>query len=382
LFASSLTRFLERSGQSEFDHQQQVRQMDLGLLLVLERRHLGFDVRRELAARRVERAGVRGSQFAEFAVSELVPDLRDLAERPAKHGWHEVERERERDTCLERCGAQFLRKPVVERLVKRLGQGLFDLREPEDRQAERISIPLVLEEDLHARRLHAGTLHPSLEASVSPTADEATLSRVSSHAVTVTFQEGREQIPLPIDLPVDATRLVLADSTGKEHHFGCGHWNRNGEFVHVASYSGEGREKIYWFDEILDALKLGWHVVEDPKLGPRLPPLVTIGLEDMARGANKVNGFIGYEKELAVRVLRALWNEAREPLDPDEIEIWAATNGWTIKQASGLREIAEGVREGRRFRSIGGGRAISQDNQREAAMVAQWREQLDGDQSE
>lgn len=124
-------------------------------------------------------------------------------------------------------------------------------------------------------------------------------------------------------------------------------------------------------------MRHGWRVIDEPQLGPRLSPLVAVALADMAETANKVNGFIGYEKDLAVRVLRALWSEAREPLDVDEIETWAATNGWSLKQTKDLRELVEGVREGRRFRSTGGGRAITEDKGREQKMVAWWREQLE-----
>lgn len=92
----------------------------------------------------------------------------------------------------------------------------------------------------------------------------------------------------------------------------------------------------------------------------------------MADTANKVNGFVGYEKELAVLFLRALWDEAQEGFDPAEVEVWAATHGWGLKQAKDLRELADGVRHGTRFRGIYG-RAITQDRERERAMVEHWR---------
>lgn len=191
--------------------------------------------------------------------------------------------------------------------------------------------------------------------------------------VTIRFRERGETVPLPIEVPLAATRLVLADADGREHHFGCGQWDTNGNFVHVATYTSAGREKLYWFDDILDAMKRGWRVLDEPQFGPRLPPLVVVALEDMARDANLVNGFIGYEKELAVRILRALWNEAREPLDAVEIETWAATHGWSLKQTEDLGELVEGVREGRHFRATGGGNAIARDPEREQKMVEGWR---------
>jgi hypothetical protein len=196
-------------------------------------------------------------------------------------------------------------------------------------------------------------------------------------SATIRFRERGNPVRLPIEVPLTAARLVLADAQGREHHFGCGQWDHNGEFVYIATYTNAGREKIYSFDDVLDALKDGWQPIDDPQLGPRLSPLVVVALENMAERANKVNGFTGNEKDVAVTILRALWDEAREPLDVDEIETWAATNGWSLKQTKDLRELVEGVCEGRRFRSTGGGHAIAHDRERERKMVAGWREELD-----
>jgi hypothetical protein len=196
-------------------------------------------------------------------------------------------------------------------------------------------------------------------------------------AATISFREdGRDSVTVDVDVLPQAEGFVLADADGREHHFGCGQWSRGGEFVYVATYGADGREKIYWWRDILDALGEGWSVVEEPQLGPRLSPLVQVALDDMADTANKVNGFTGYEKDLAVVVLRALWDEAQEGFDPVEVEVWAATHGWGLKQAKDLRELADGVRHGTRFRGVYG-RAISRDRERERAMVEHWRTQLE-----
>jgi endonuclease IV len=68
---------------------------------------------------------------------------------------------------------------------------------------------------------------------------------------------------------------------------------------------------------------------------------------------NLHNGFYGEpEKRWAVDALRALWEEAHERYDPQEIYVWAATHGWAMKDAKRLHEIAEGVREGKTIRVL------------------------------
>jgi hypothetical protein len=207
-------------------------------------------------------------------------------------------------------------------------------------------------------------------------ADRRRLYRVPAVAEQRTIIRFRKNMPVlavKTDVAPDASRLVLGDVQGREHHFGCGQWSSNGDFTYVATYTSTGREKIYRWGDIVEALEQGWRRIAEPQLGPILAPLVWRALADLEQSANKVNGFIGYEKELAVRILRAVWDEARESLDPDEVVAWSATHGWSLEQAEKLREIAEGVREGRKFREIGGSRAIATDSAHAARMVAAWK---------
>lgn len=197
----------------------------------------------------------------------------------------------------------------------------------------------------------------------------------AARGVKITSEDGRESLRLGIDLPRDAKRLVLVDAEGREYHFGCGVWTPNGTFIHVASYTAEGREPYAWWSDVLDGIERGWSVRDKPELGPSVTPLVDVALTGLARLCNQVNGFYGGpEKKWAVEHLRALWEEAREPLDPAEVGVWAATHGWAPKHARTLREIAEGVRSGKRF--MGVGRAIQRDRERERKMVDRWRAEL------
>lgn len=197
--------------------------------------------------------------------------------------------------------------------------------------------------------------------------------------MSISFREGSERLPIDVGVPVPDDRLVLKDADGREHHFGCGVWTSKGTFIYVATYGRAGREKIFWWEDILEPLSRGWEIVQEPALGPQLTPLAHAALASIEQSANKVNGFVtDYEKTLAVRVLRALWDEAREPLDPDEVEVWAATHGWAFKGAKTLREIAEGVRNGKQFRGAAGGRAIRRDREQEKRMVENWRDALGG----
>jgi hypothetical protein len=61
--------------------------------------------------------------------------------------------------------------------------------------------------------------------------------------------------------------------------------------------------------------------------------------------------------------LRALWEEAHERYDPQEVYVWTATHGWAMKDAKRLQEIAEGVRQGKNFQGYDR-RPISRDRER------------------
>jgi hypothetical protein len=192
--------------------------------------------------------------------------------------------------------------------------------------------------------------------------------------VTITSEDGRAEQTLDIDVPKDAERLVLVGADGWEYHFGSRTWRDR--FAHVATYTpAKGRERYVWWWQVMDGLEKEWEVREGPELGPRLDPLVERALRSLLDICNLNNGFVGpTEKQFAVEHLRAVWHEGGVGFRPDEVAVWAATHGWTIKDAKDLRGIAEGVREGTRFRSAG--RAIRRDPARERRMIAAWREEL------
>jgi hypothetical protein len=195
-------------------------------------------------------------------------------------------------------------------------------------------------------------------------------------AVTITSEDERASAQLDVEVARNAKRLVIADAEGSEYHFGCGIWTANGTFIHVATYTAAGREPYAWWNDVLDGIERGWEIRSEPELGPLISPLTEVALASLARLCNFHNGFYGEpEKKWAVEHLRALWEEAQDPLDPDEVAVWAATHGWAPKHAKTLREIAEGVRHGKQFRGAGQ-RAIRRDLAREGKMVAHWREQL------
>ena len=58
------------------------------------------------------------------------------------------------------------------------------------------------------------------------------------------------------------------------------------------------------------------------------------------------------DKESAITLLRILHNN-QVPLDPNNMRIWALRNGWTSEGANDLQEIAQGVLEGKRYKTSG-----------------------------
>jgi hypothetical protein len=175
-------------------------------------------------------------------------------------------------------------------------------------------------------------------------------------------------------VPKDAERLVLVDADGWEYHFGSRAWSKR--FAHVATYTPEnGREPYVWWWHVEDGLEKGWQVREEPELGPRIHPLVEQALQSLRSVCNLNNGFVGpTEKQFAVEHLRAVLHAGSVGFNPDEVAVWAATHGWTIKDGERLRDLAEGVLAGTKFRSAG--RTIPRDPAREQRMVAVWRDKL------
>jgi hypothetical protein len=196
-------------------------------------------------------------------------------------------------------------------------------------------------------------------------------------SITITSQDERARFVLEGEdvnrVASDAMRLVLADRDGHELHFGCGAWVRRGIFVHVATYTTEGREPYAFWMDVEDALEGECEIRDESILGPRLSHLAVNALEDLAMLCNQRNGFAGDpERKWAVETLRALWYAGSDRFDPGEVVVYAATHGWSVKEAKRLGEIAEGVRNGKSFRDYAR-RAIRRDPAKEAQMVSNWR---------
>jgi hypothetical protein len=189
-------------------------------------------------------------------------------------------------------------------------------------------------------------------------------------------------VKLGESVPRGTYGLVLRDQEGREHHFGSAvattqYSTATGTlflvFRYLVTYGPDGEREDRSPDLVLDELRQGFELVE-PTAGPRLTALTVAGLSNLADTCNQVNGFVTeYEKTAAVRTFLAL-REANEPFPPAEVEVWAAEHGWSKKQAADLRELAERVIEGRRFRP-----AIRLDPGQGRRMIDYWRERSGDD---
>jgi hypothetical protein len=84
-----------------------------------------------------------------------------------------------------------------------------------------------------------------------------------------------------------------------------------------------------------------------------LSPAVEEAMDGLSLSINQNNGLIQYEdKKAAIRMLRRLLTEGH-PYDPVELQAWALAHEWVPDTARRLREYAEGVRQGKRYR-VGG----------------------------
>jgi hypothetical protein len=82
--------------------------------------------------------------------------------------------------------------------------------------------------------------------------------------------------------------------------------------------------------------------------------VVEVALEHLSSRVNLNTGLVHpMDKKAAVETFRILW-KAWYSLMPSEIESWALSHDWTVEGARDLQKVAVGVREGRRFRLLGG----------------------------
>jgi hypothetical protein len=188
----------------------------------------------------------------------------------------------------------------------------------------------------------------------------------------IKFNEPAQPLPVDVEERWDLYGVVIEDAQGREHHFGRGPWVGR-PFLYVATYDPDGtREVIYWADDVEEPIRTG-HQVRDAKYGPRLSPTVRIALARLAERCNLGKGFASpEEKGWAVETLQALHQHGREPFDPEEVFVFAATNGWPLKAAAKLRDFAIGIREGRWFNRRPGGR-IHVPPDRAQRMLEMWR---------
>jgi hypothetical protein len=78
-------------------------------------------------------------------------------------------------------------------------------------------------------------------------------------------------------------------------------------------------------------------------------PVVEIALRDLSLQVNRNTGVVAPEdREAAIRTLRLL-HDGGHRVDPREVFTFAIANRWYGDGAVGLRELAEGVLQGRRF---------------------------------
>ena len=133
---------------------------------------------------------------------------------------------------------------------------------------------------------------------------------------------------------------------------------------------------IPWGDSIVN-WKAKW-TPTDLRTGDRAPadapvknPVVLKALETVTGVANLANGLNRYNRETAIDAFELL-HEAGEPFDPRQVGAWAARNGWGAANAASLEVLAQGVLDGRRFRSQ---RRLRDD------IVDRWRDEVHDNQS-
>lgn len=93
---------------------------------------------------------------------------------------------------------------------------------------------------------------------------------------------------------------------------------------------------------------------EEAEVEPlELNPILENALNALTNRINLSTGLThSSDKESAITLLRIL-QANQVPLDPNKIKIWALRNGWTSEGANDLQEIAQGVLEGKRYRTSG-----------------------------
>lgn len=162
------------------------------------------------------------------------------------------------------------------------------------------------------------------------------------------FATGRE-------IEAGAGGAFLTGASGHEHHFGGVELGLSGSehYLHaeyVATYVDDSATATFDPRSALDDLREGFEIAPAPNLGPRLATFVLGAVDDMAESCNFGNGFVfDFEKREAVLTFLAL-ARCGEKFSIAELEVWATTRGWSLKDAKALRELAQRVREGRSFR--------------------------------
>jgi hypothetical protein len=172
----------------------------------------------------------------------------------------------------------------------------------------------------------------------------------------------------------DTYGFVLRDGEGEEHHFGFPESTREeAVYTFVASYTDQGRDKV-WPGGVHDKLIERGYDLVDPTRGPVLTPVVRIAMEQLADFASRKGFAFDEERGAAVQFFGAL-ALAREPVDPDEVYVWGASNGYQPKDADMLKEYARRSIEGGGTRGVSK-RMLRVDRPRAEKMVEAWRKSL------
>jgi hypothetical protein len=80
-------------------------------------------------------------------------------------------------------------------------------------------------------------------------------------------------------------------------------------------------------------------------------PVVQRALQSLTRRVNLSTGLSHPRDRSAAVGLFRLLKEGGEHYDPSEVLAWAANNGWDLRDAGELADIAQGILDGRRYRT-------------------------------
>lgn len=114
------------------------------------------------------------------------------------------------------------------------------------------------------------------------------------------------------------------------------------------------REEVEPWIRMWGARELGSSAKPEPKRFSN--PTVRAALESLTSHVNLSTGLAHPSDRAAAITMFRLLQDAGEPFDPDEARDWLISElGWQPQHANKVSDVAEGVLEGRRFRTSGSG---------------------------